>query len=270
MRTVRSAAWSRNRPRRSLAWLLVLILIVLIALAARVDAAPDDDPIRLAVRYADILTGADHGDAHARPADADDQDDDDQGDDDQDEVDQDEVDQGEVDQGEVGTTDAGDARDHAGDGLDEADQAGDLGASASRAIAGGSRDDPDDDLVDLDGDGNPGDATGELGRIGELGIDRDDATSALASPALAEPVTAERALLDAELAPAGTAPGDDASVALAAAGAEETYESWMRHQRPSRWGRLDVGLAWRRRWSEPMHAPPHRLDELWVVATWRR
>ncbi|HEY0480038.1 MAG TPA: hypothetical protein VGD37_21105, partial [Kofleriaceae bacterium] len=48
VRTVRSAAWSRNRPRRRLAWLLLLILLALIALAARIDAAPRPEPSWLA------------------------------------------------------------------------------------------------------------------------------------------------------------------------------------------------------------------------------
>jgi hypothetical protein len=92
VRTVRSAARSRNRPRRRLAWLLLAILVLLIALAVRLDAAPSaafaDPPdrafdggsdaalpataskagIALARRYADALTGGDtdhrwvHGD----------------------------------------------------------------------------------------------------------------------------------------------------------------------------------------------------------------
>jgi hypothetical protein len=64
VRTVRSAAWSRNRPRGRLAWLLVVILVVVIALAVRLDAAPVDPvanraAIALAMRYADALTGVD-------------------------------------------------------------------------------------------------------------------------------------------------------------------------------------------------------------------
>jgi len=77
-------------------------------------------------------------------------------------------------------------------------------------------------------------------------------------------------MLDAEQAPSGAATDDAARLAASPAGASETYEAWMRHPRPSRWGRLDLGLAWRRRWSEPMHEPPHHLDEVWLVATWRR
>ena len=57
---------SRNRPRRQLAWLILLVLAALVALAARIDAAAAasitetadaaeaaEDPITLAIRYAD-------------------------------------------------------------------------------------------------------------------------------------------------------------------------------------------------------------------------
>jgi hypothetical protein len=77
-------------------------------------------------------------------------------------------------------------------------------------------------------------------------------------------------MLDAGAADAGAVTGDDVSFAAASAGAAETYESWMRHQRPSPWGRLDLGLAWRRRWSEPLSGTSRRYDEVWLVATWRR
>jgi len=77
-------------------------------------------------------------------------------------------------------------------------------------------------------------------------------------------------MLDAEQAPAGAIPDDDASTVAASAGAAEAYEAWMRHRSPSRWGRLDLGVAWRRGWSAPRHTPAHRSDELWLVATWRR
>jgi len=78
------------------------------------------------------------------------------------------------------------------------------------------------------------------------------------------------AMLDAELDPGDTTAGGDAVYAAAPAGAAELYEQSLRHQRPSRWGRLDIGVALRRRWSEPMHAPASRRDEVWLVATWRR
>jgi hypothetical protein len=78
------------------------------------------------------------------------------------------------------------------------------------------------------------------------------------------------AMLDSELAPGDAAAGLDASDAAAPAGAAEAYEERMRHQRPSAWGRMDVGVSWRRRWSAPRHAPAHEYSELWLVATWRR
>jgi len=75
------------------------------------------------------------------------------------------------------------------------------------------------------------------------------------------------AMFDAELDPGDPVAGMDAGAAAAEAGATETYEQWMRHQRPSAWGRLDVGVALRRRWSEPMHAPANTYNEIWLVAT---
>jgi len=78
------------------------------------------------------------------------------------------------------------------------------------------------------------------------------------------------AMLDAELAPGDEAAVLDAADAGATAGAQEVYEQWMRHRRPSPWGRLDVGVSWRRRWSAPITAPAYTHDEIWLVATWRR
>ncbi|HZJ63973.1 MAG TPA: hypothetical protein VFD36_10695 [Kofleriaceae bacterium] len=99
--------------------------------------------------------------------------------------------------------------------------------------------------------------------------DDDDANDSR-EVALSGSIAGEPAALEAGAADPGTAAGDDVSFAAASAGAAETYESWMRHQRPSSWGRLDLGLAWRRRWSEPMQAMSRRYDEVWLVATWRR
>ena len=76
-------------------------------------------------------------------------------------------------------------------------------------------------------------------------------------------------MLDAELAPGDATAGFDAVDAAAPAGSQELYEQGMRHRRPSPWGRLDVGVSWRRRWSAPIHAPARRYDEVWLVATWR-
>jgi hypothetical protein len=77
-------------------------------------------------------------------------------------------------------------------------------------------------------------------------------------------------MLDAEQAPPDGTTSDDASFAAGSAGAEETYESWMHHRGLSRWGRLDVGVALRRSWRAPRHAPAYRSNEVWLVATWRR
>ena len=82
------------------------------------------------------------------------------------------------------------------------------------------------------------------------------------------------ALLDPDPPPGASSTGEVTSsgavTATSLAGAAEDSEAAMRSARSSRWGRLDVGLAWRHRASEPLHAPPHRSDELWLVATWRR
>ncbi|HSR96915.1 MAG TPA: hypothetical protein VLM79_07695 [Kofleriaceae bacterium] len=77
-------------------------------------------------------------------------------------------------------------------------------------------------------------------------------------------------MLETGVADSGAVAGEDVSFAATSAGGAETYESWMRHQRPSPWGRLDVGVAWRQRWSEPMSGMTRRYDEVWLVAAWRR
>ena len=186
-----------------------MILLVLIALAARVDAAPcdrapsddaivSDDAISLAIRYADILTGAEREGAGGPARSSDDEE------------------------------DCGDARD-----------------------GGEVRDGEPEEIIDLDHQG---------------ALFDDDAVTE--SPASSDEDL--DGVLDADPADPVTITSDDASLGAGSAGAAETYEVWMRHRRPSAWGRLDVGLAWRRRWSEPMHAQPHRVDEAWLVATWRR
>src|SRR4030095_1324367 len=48
-RTVRSVARSRNRPRPALAWFLLAILALLIALATRAAASPDTGNTALAL-----------------------------------------------------------------------------------------------------------------------------------------------------------------------------------------------------------------------------
>jgi hypothetical protein len=241
VRTVRSAAWSRNRPRRRLAWLIVLILLVLIALAARVDAAPGGDPIDLARRFADAMTGAGRaGRAPALAAD-DDGDDDDDGDGDGDGDGDDDDGDDEEDDDDREPDDAADDGDRRAELAPDGDGAGDRGAI----------DDDHDTLADL--------ATGG---------DRDDGDDEPPGSALTS--SGALAMLDAEQDPGDATAGLDLSHAAASAGAQEVYEQWMRHQRPSWLGRLDVGVSWHRRWSAPLHAPARRHDEVWLVATWRR
>jgi len=202
---------------------LLLILLVLVGLAVRLDAAPAADPIALARRYADILTGDDPGDDVRDPDEAD-----------------------EADEATAiapaGTAPTGDAGVRSGarraasdDDEEREDRAAGEGGAAGESAAG------DDGLQDpYRGEGDPG---GEPGAL---------------------------ALLDAEQAPLDATTIEAARTASASAGAAEAYESWMRRLRPSLWGRLDVGVSWRRRWSQPRFAPAVRSDEVWLFATWRR
>lgn len=232
-----------------MAWLLLAILIALIALIARADAAPAGDPFEQAIRYANLMTGVDPGAGPAAGADdaADLDDADDDGDDDDGEGD------GEGDP----------------DGRDLAGPAGELDA-ADVAVARLAR------AGSADGD----DAAPASPVLAGLADDDDAAQMGLAmaeddglSPADALPGDAGSgglAMLDAELDPGDPIAGLDGAVAAAPAGAAEVYEQWMRRHGLSRWGRLDVGVAWRTRWSVPMHSAAHRSTELWLVATWRR
>jgi hypothetical protein len=194
-------ARSRNQPRRQAAWLLLVILLVLIALVARIDAAPGGASVF------DEEGDEETEDRAAERAEIDDSEDDDgEGDD------------------ELRTL-VGERGDDAGAPADLAVE--DAGTPASLAL------------------GDDGEAGWSAG-AGAL------------------------AMLDAELAPGDATAGLDAANAGATAGAQEAYEQWMRHQRPSRWGRLDVGMSWRHRRSEPIHTPAYSHDEIWLVATWRR
>jgi len=40
--------------------------------------------------------------------------------------------------------------------------------------------------------------------------------------------------------------------------------------RPSRWGRIDLSLTWRRGLTIPRTNEPRIDDQIWLVATWRR
>jgi hypothetical protein len=136
--------------------------------------------------------------------------------------------------------------------------------------------DDDDDAEPVDEDAGTAPRAGQVedGNDGDGDGDRDsdgdgDGDAALAEPGT-EPPAAALAMLDAEMDPTDAIAAGDAMFAAAPAGAAEQYEQALRHQRPSRWGRLDVGVSLRRRWSEPRYAPASRRDELWLVATWRR
>jgi hypothetical protein len=187
----------------------LVILLVLVAFVARVDAAPGDAPVSPPAREVKLLTGV----ATPNGGPADDAAEADESDDDGDDGDTD-------DAVEAGDTDDDDADDAPGD---------------RREIAGEAEPGPPDTE-----NPDPGDEAGQL------------------------------ALREAEQAPAGITPGDDASAAAAPAGALETYEAWIRQPRLSRWGRLDVSLAWRQLWSEPMYTTTRRSNSVWLVATWRR
>jgi hypothetical protein len=203
-----------------------VILLVLIALVARVDAAPGGDPIDPAIRYADALSGAVHAPS--------------------------------VDDGEDEDDDDGADERAALDDPEDEEELADRGEPADRELAAltGEIAEAEEPLL---GD------TDEVRAPAGLALDDDDdaADAGSAGPGAL-------AMLDAELAPGDATAALDAADAAATAGADEVYEQWMRHRRPSPWGRLDVGVSWRRRWSEPIHAPANRYDEIWLVATWRR
>lgn len=245
-----------------------MILLVLIALAARVDAragddAPPADAIELALRFADAITGE-------APVDGD------EGTSEDDQPDQD------IDEDEP----AADALDPVGDRAPAELTGGMRWAPVRRGRApedpvidkgsadgeGGEDGEDGEDLavLEVDGGGAGDDLArlaidGDAGELAEL-ADGDDGRAG----AWTDSASGALAVLDAELAPGDAAAGLEAADATASAGAAEVYEQWIRHQRPSRWGRLDVGVSWRRRWSAPLHAAPGRYDEVWLLATWRR
>jgi len=237
--TVRSAAGSRNRRRPCLAGLLLLILAVLIALAARANATPAgatpanaapandpapasakpaDDPIALAIRFANALTGSD--------------------DDDVDDVDDNDL--AVEDEDAAGSIDSAAAADDAASDGDELDDGRDDGDEAAAMPISS------DDLVDA--------------------FDADEPELGLGDRTLAE--HAGELALDNDPASAAALTSDELGFASAPAGAAEAYEARMRRRRTSIVGRLDVALAWRRSASAPMHAPPHSGHEIWLLATW--
>jgi hypothetical protein len=228
---------------------LLVILLVLIALVARVDAAPGGASVDPANREADARTGA------GRAAVVDDDGDE--------EAEDRAAERAEIDDGErEGEADTADDR------AAEGELPGLLGeiAPAAESLLG--------DRGDASGPAGLalGDDDGAAGAPASLGF--EDAGDAAAGLALGDDDGAADAralaMLDAELAPGDATAGLDAADAGATAGAQEVYEQWMRHRRPSPWGRLDVGVSWRHRWSEPIHTPAYSHDQIWLVATWRR
>lgn len=241
-----------------------MILLVLIALVARVDAAPGGASIDRAIRHADALTGAElagafdeDGDEEAEDRAAKRADSDDREDEDEDEDQATIADRGPPASSELAAQ-GGELSLAGGPRPGDRDDAGESASLAldlmrDLALADDAADAPAS--LALGGD--------DAGAAAGLALDDDDAAAGSAGPGAL-------AMLDAELAPGDATAGLDAADAGATAGAQEVYEQSMRHRRPSPWGRLDVGVSWRRRWSAPIHTPAYRHDEIWLVATWRR
>ncbi|HEU0031810.1 MAG TPA: hypothetical protein VFQ53_14330 [Kofleriaceae bacterium] len=109
----------------------------------------------------------------------------------------------------------------------------------------------------------------------------DDACDELDTPA-GSPIDDAHAPIadaidDADFDPDRLAAGIDsdelADVLDRGAAGAEAVDLELRHQRPSRWGRLDLAVAWRRHWDDAWTARARattRDDQLWIVATWRR
>jgi hypothetical protein len=286
VRTVRSAAWSRNRPRGRVAWLLLVILLVLIALVARVDSAPGSAEVDPARRHAEAgsratqTAGIDEEEGEESDGERDDDEDRASG-------------RAAIANGEDGGEhDGADDEDIADDGVlterelgalageiapAEASLLGTAELSRDRAVVEAAEARESANLAGVDDDGARTGLGLDDGAGALAGLELDDGDGALAGLGLGEDAAGAGAvgagalaMLDAELAPGDEIAGLDAADAGATAGAEEAYEQQMRHGRPSPWGRLDVGVSWRRRWSEPVHTPASRHDEIWLVATWRR
>jgi hypothetical protein len=118
-----------------------------------------------------------------------------------------------------------------------------------------------DPSVDRDATGPDRDAA-----AGNEPVDTDDVRW-VGDPSLDELEAEELALIDDE-------PDEDAirtGVAFASATFDDAAamrDLGERHHRPSRWGRLDLTVAWRRAWS--VARTDERSDALWLYATWRR
>jgi hypothetical protein len=257
---------------------LLVVLIVLIALVARIDAAPGGGWVERAIRDAEALNRAGHTVAS-------------------DEEDDEEAEDRAAERAEIASEDDEGEGEGASEDEDDAALRALLGERAyAEARLPGASEGEDDERSGLLGAGDApalaglafdaasapalGDDDAELRAL--LGGGDAPALAGLAFDAAGAPALGDDgeagwsggagalAMLDAELAPGDAMAELDAANAGATAGAQETYEQWMRHQRPSRWGRLDVGMSWRHRRSEPIHTPAYSHDEIWLVATWRR
>jgi hypothetical protein len=223
-----------------------VILLVLVALAVRLDAAPpggspsaDAGAVATAIRYANLLTGVDRDD---------DPDDDDAADavDEAAEGEPHDPDDPDPDDPDPGDPDDRDERVHS------QDVAAVHGLAQRSGPDWAALDDATDDREELawESDGD---------ELAWQGADDPDAIMGTSDGSVLGAMPSEVP---------GSETADDASVA-ASAGAVELRDAWTRRA-TSAWGRIDVGLTWQRRASEPRFAPPHRTDELWLVATWRR
>jgi hypothetical protein len=261
VRTVRSAARARNRPRKRLAWILLAILGLLVALAARVNAAASDDAVELARRYADVLTGEDCADEDSAarasaepPAGGDDRkNNDDNDNDDNDDNDDDDCD------AVRGTRRAGSGR------ADGADVRLDRVIYQSAAEAAGRARPADIDDDEPEARVSPGamaswdaDAATAAAAVtdGEGDVDGMDGAGT-DDPGAREPTrwpTAERLAAGAGVPAADGAGRDDATLSPLGRPASR---------------RLDLGLTWRTRASVPRSTAANRLQEVWLFATWR-
>jgi len=122
-----------------------------------------------------------------------------------------------------------------------------LGLTARAAAA-----DPDGDLESPAPDG--ADPDGDADARASSGVDPAELL-----PADAAALRADAALRDAL--------GGGRAAGFADAG--ELFDVGLRHQRPSRWGRLDLAITWRRTLDDTA-AGPSRRDELWLLAIWSR
>jgi len=128
-----------------------------------------------------------------------------------------------------------------------------LGILAARANAAPHLDaDALEDLEELD-DGGDGEAAEVRETSPDLADTPETDLDALASDGNAAPIGSETTAWDTSLA-----------------GSQEQLDAIARGSRPSRWGRVDLSLAWRRSWDDPATSSATRHDELWLVATWRR